>query len=101
MLVVLGALANGTAIAANGRMPYSVGAALRVGMDPTLTTPKNAPANSDTRLQALGDVIPLPGLRKIVSPGDVAIAVGVTVFVAAGMARPRDQRRRLRAALAD
>src|SRR6185295_19486743 len=68
-----------------GRMPYAPAAAARVGLAPGLTTPKNAPADTGTRLGLLGDVIPVPPLHKVVSPGDVLIAIGVCAVVALAM----------------
>lgn len=81
----VGLLGNGVAIAANGRMPYSMDAAVRVGLTPTLTTPKNSPAELDTVLPWLGDVIPVAPLRAVISIGDIGIAIGVAVLVAAIM----------------
>lgn len=84
-LVSVGLLANGVAIAANGRMPYSIDAAEAAGLTPTLTTPKNAPADLHTVLFWMGDVIPVAPLHAVISIGDVAIAIGVAVLVAALM----------------
>jgi hypothetical protein len=87
VLVLIGAAANCAAIAANGRMPYSVTAAAIAGVPPGATTPKNEPALADSRLTYLGDVIPIPGLHKIASVGDVLIATGTIVLLAAAMRR--------------
>ncbi len=38
-----------------------------------------------TALRALGDVIPLSWFRSVVSPGDIVMAVGIGVLVAAAM----------------
>lgn len=92
VLLVGGAL-NGAAIAANGRMPFSVPAALAAGRplaeinDPA-THIKNEPASQRTRLPALGDIIPLAPVGKVLSVGDVALLIGIALFVAAAM-RPR------------
>src|SRR5262245_3417348 len=63
-LVVAGALGNGLAIAANGRMPYAPQAAVRAHLPTTVVGPKNQPADGGTRLGFLGDVIPLPPLAR-------------------------------------
>jgi hypothetical protein len=89
LVIVLGALLNGAAIAANGRMPYDPAAVEAVGLPAGIETPKNVPAGPDTRLAGLGDVLPVPGLRKVVSVGDLLIAVGAASFVALVMRRGR------------
>jgi hypothetical protein len=82
-LIVLGAISNGLVIAANGRMPYAPQAAVRAHLPATWTSPKNQPVDDATRLGFLGDVIPLPPLGgKVVSVGDLLIAVGVSAAVA-------------------
>jgi hypothetical protein len=86
-LVVLGAVSNGLAIAANGRMPYAPQAAVRAHLRAAVAGPKNQPADDATRLAALGDVIPLPPLGKVLSAGDLLIAAGVSAGVAMAMRR--------------
>ena len=88
-VIALGAVLNGIAIAANGRMPYSPAMAEAVGLRPGLTTPKNEPVNTRTRLSLLGDTIPIAPLRKILSPGDVLISAGTCAVVALAMRRHR------------
>jgi hypothetical protein len=87
VVVMIGALANGAAVAANGRMPYSVSAAASAGVPAGATTPKNEPALDHTRLTLLADNIPIPPMHKIVSVGDALIAAGTVVLLAAGMRR--------------
>ena len=84
-LILLGAVFNGLAIAANGRMPYAPRAAMRAHLSPTLTGPKHKPTDTTTRLAFLGDVLAVPPLGKVISPGDVLIAMGVSAAVAIGM----------------
>jgi hypothetical protein len=81
-LIVLGAIVNGLAIAANGRMPYARQAAVRAHISATVTGPKHQPADDATRLAFLGDVIAVPPLGKVISAGDLLIAVGVGAAVA-------------------
>jgi hypothetical protein len=88
--IAAGALTNGLAIALNGRMPYEPAAVEAVGLRPGLTTPKNAPADSSTRLAVLGDSIPVTPLKKVVSPGDVFIGAGTIALVAFAMRHRRD-----------
>ena len=85
MVVLAGAVANGIAIAGNGRMPYSPAAAALAGVPPGATSPKNTPATADSTVVFLGDVIPVPWLHKIVSAGDVLIALGVVLFLVMAM----------------
>lgn len=51
---------------------------------------KHVPAENATRLASLGDVIPitLPGLRAVVSLGDLLILPGVALVVAGVMCLP-------------
>jgi hypothetical protein len=89
LVIVLGALLNGAAIAGNGRMPYDPAAVEAVGLPAGIETPKNVPAGPETRLAGLGDVLAVPGLRKVVSVGDLLIGVGAAGFVALVMRRGR------------
>jgi len=87
LAIVLGAALNGAVIAINGRMPYDLAAAAKVSVRAGIETPKNEPAGVGTRLARLGDTIPIPGLRKVVSPGDVLISAGACAFVVLAMRR--------------
>ena len=87
LAIVLGAALNAVVIAANGRMPYDPAAVAKVSERAGLETPKNEPAGAGTRLAWLGDTIPIPGLRKVASPGDVLISVGTCAFVVLAMRR--------------
>jgi hypothetical protein len=90
ILALAGGLANGAAIAANGRMPYLPAAARAAALGPGLETPKNIAAGPASHLIALGDIIPLPPLQAVISTGDVAIITAVIVLIAAAMGqRPR------------
>jgi hypothetical protein len=91
LTIVLGAAVNGLAIAANGRMPYDPAVAAAMGLRSGAETPKNEPAGAGTRLGFLGDTIPVPGLRTVVSPGDVLIGVGACTFVVLAMRRRPEQ----------
>jgi hypothetical protein len=95
VVALAGGLANGTAIAANGRMPYLPAAARVAGLRPGAETPKNIAAVAASRLIALGDIIPVPPLRAVISAGDVLIIAGVILLIAASM-RQRPSRRRIR-----
>ncbi|MFC7245013.1 DUF5317 family protein [Catellatospora aurea] len=89
--ITIGALANGLAIALNGRMPYEPTAAEAVGLRPGLTTPKNEPSDDTTRLAFLGDTVPVPPLSKVVSPGDLLIGAGTVALTALAMRLRRDR----------
>ena len=90
-LVALGLAANALVVGVNGAMPVSQDAAARagVGIQDLLigADSRHEPADGDTRLRALGDVIPVPlPLRpEVVSPGDVLVAAGLGQLVALGM----------------
>jgi len=78
-LAALGLFLNVVVIGANGAMPVSESAAATVGLADELSDPgvKHEVLDSDTRLGFLGDVIPVPGLGKIISVGDVVLAAGI------------------------
>jgi hypothetical protein len=94
VVILLGALSNGAAIVANGRMPYSTGAARVAGLPTDTVTPKNEPGHEETRVAFIGDVVPVPFLRKVISPGDVLISLGMVTAIAAAMRRRRSRSRR-------
>jgi hypothetical protein len=64
-------------IAANGAMPVSPDAARVADTEITIEGIGHEPITDDTVLPWLADVIPLPGLRFVVSPGDVVLALGI------------------------
>ncbi|MGC8968486.1 MAG: DUF5317 family protein [Thermus sp.] len=93
-LVLLGLLLNTLVIFANGgHMPVSPAALHRAGIgefEPILRSKGDAVhalLDEHTRLPFLGDVIPLPPLRKVVSPGDLLILLGIAGVVAEGALR--------------
>jgi Family of unknown function (DUF5317) len=92
-LALAGGLANGVAIAANGRMPYLPGAARAAGLARDAETPKNVVAGPASHLAALGDIIPVPPLHAVISLGDVLIVAGVIVLIAAAMRQVPSRRR--------
>ena len=106
-LVALGLLLNALVVAANGAMPVSAQAAGRagVGVQDLLVgaDARHELAGPDTRLDWLGDVIPVPlPLRpEVLSPGDVLVAAGLGQLVALGMVArlPRTPQGRPRRAL--
>jgi hypothetical protein len=73
-LVAAGGLMNGVAILANGRMPFAPHGSSDGGL-------KGVAIDAHTHLAALGDTIPFLG--KLVSPGDVLLAAGTALLVAA------------------
>ncbi|WP_433379968.1 DUF5317 family protein [Actinoplanes sp. CA-142083] len=88
-VIVLGAAMNALVIGLNGRMPYDPAASAGMGLPPGLQGPKNVPADAGTRLAALADIIPVPLVDKIASPGDVLIAGGTCALVVLAMRRSR------------
>ncbi|MEV6304451.1 DUF5317 family protein [Actinoplanes sp. NPDC051861] len=90
--IALGVLLNGAAILANGRMPYSPTAAAAAGASTPRETPKNVPAGPDSRLTLLADVVPVPALRAVISPGDILIGTGVALAIAGAMRSARRRR---------
>jgi hypothetical protein len=89
-LILAGAVLNGVAIAANDRMPYSPEAAAQSGLSPNATSAKNQPADEQTTVPKLGDILPVPVLQKIVSIGDLLIGFGTAALLVLLM-RPEDR----------
>jgi hypothetical protein len=90
-LVLAGMALNMVVITANGRMPVSIYQAERIGIDATDIESSRVvePANSDTLLAPVGDVIPFPfpGARSVVSIGDILLASGAGLFGATAPVR--------------
>lgn len=83
LLAGLGLALNVIVISANQAMPVSAHAARNAGIDPLgeTTLLKHERLNSDTRFRWLADVIPVPGLKEILSVGDLVLALGVARLV--------------------
>ena len=86
VLLGVGAALNVAVVVANGGMPVDSGALARVGhRDVDVTRDflyKHVPMTSDTRLSWLGDRIPVPIQRNVISVGDVLMAVAICLWVA-------------------
>jgi hypothetical protein len=84
---------NSLTIALNDGMPFSVGAAHMAGAvwsDMSAASPGHRPASPGTRLVAFADIIPVPGLQKVISVGDLLVFFGVAwLVVTATPTRPR------------
>jgi hypothetical protein len=92
-LVAAGLLSNALVVGLNGAMPVSADASGRAGIstqDILSADPRHELAGPATRLDLLGDVVPvlLPVHPEVVSPGDVLVAAGLAELVVLGM-RPR------------
>lgn len=92
-LVAAGLFLNTVVVVANGAMPVSRSAAARAGVstDTLLSDPRYVTADAGTRLEPLGDVVPvpLPLVPAVVSPGDVLVASGLALFAAVAPVRAR------------
>ena len=84
LLIAVGVLLNTVVITANQAMPVSVTAAAQADLDPPPAVSddlKHERLDSDTRLAWLADVIPVPGVKEVLSVGDVVLACGVARLV--------------------
>jgi hypothetical protein len=93
LAILAGGLMNATAIAANGRMPYSEWAARAAHVSAERKangdlSPKHVAAGDGTRLLWLGDVIAVPPIEKVISVGDIVLLLGVAALLAVGMRTP-------------
>ena len=80
-LVAAGFALNAAVILPNGAMPVSPEAIAALGGDAVIDPGKHRLLSSDDVLPWLADVIPVPGLRIVVSVGDIALALGVAALV--------------------
>ncbi len=97
-LVAAGFVLNAIVILGNGGMPVSAHAIESLGGDLTSDdiAGKHQIADADTALSWLGDVIPVPGLRLIVSLGDVLLVAGMIPLAHDLMTPPSSPSRRQR-----
>ena len=96
VLIGLGLGLNLAVIVPNGGMPVSLKSANAAGFDPSGylgSAVKHRELNESTRLGFLGDVIPLPLLRKVISPGDIVQGLGIFLLVE-GLVRYDPRRKR-------
>lgn len=88
-LVAGGLVLNGICLLVNGRMPFWLPAARAAGLPERLlhesSHVKNVAAGAHTKLAFLGDIVPVPGIAKVFSIGDIAIAAGIFVLIVTGM----------------
>ena len=96
-LVAMGAISNMAAILANGgHMPADPGALALAGLEPT-TGFSNSIVTDRPALRPLTDIFALPDampLANVFSIGDVLIAAGLAIAIAAGMHRTPPDRTR-------
>ena len=86
LLVAVGFGLNALVIVANGAMPVSRDAIAALTSEPVeIAVGKHRLLEAGDPLPWLADVIPVPVLRQVVSIGDVVLALGVAVLVAALM----------------
>ena len=93
-LLAVGWLLNVATMVPNGGMPVSSVALEKIGAPSDVDVTdgalfKHVPADGDTVLPWLGDVLPVAPLDAVVSVGDLVMAVGGSLLVAAGMAGRR------------
>ena len=90
-VIAFGWTLNVLVISLNGAMPLSLAAYEVSGQNGHPPTGQGGfyrieAANDSTRLRFLGDVVPIPLLRNVFSPGDLLLTAGVGVGVAGLMA---------------
>ncbi len=97
LLFCLGLLMNLAVIGLNGgQMPVDpdrLSSPYREELVSGIASPVHAPLDKETRLAFLADILRLPyGKHKVISPGDIALAAGLLLFIQAGMLAPSRQR---------
>ena len=83
LIAAVGLAMNVLVISLNGAMPVSrwaadIAGAESVGNEIGI---KHEIADQQTTLPLLGDVIPLPEMGRVISPGDVVLAAGIAILV--------------------
>jgi hypothetical protein len=93
-LAAAGMALNLLVIVANGAMPVLEGSARTAGVDQRLESAglKHERLDDDTVLPWLGDAIPVPPFREVLSVGDVVLALGLARVVEARMMAGRKAR---------
>lgn len=86
-LIALGFALNAVVIDLNGGMPVAAEALRWLGGETAVDPGKHRLLADGDLLTVLADVIPVPGLRIVISVGDLVLAAGVAWLVAAGMRR--------------
>jgi hypothetical protein len=81
LLAAAGMLLNVIVITANGGMPVSERAAEIARMPITEVGIKHELLNDQTRLPWIADVIPVPVVRRVISPGDIILMSGIALLV--------------------
>ena len=76
-LAAVGLLLNALVIAANQAMPVSEHALEIAGLESMPFGVKHEPLGGNTVLPWIADVIPLPGMKTILSVGDLFLAAGI------------------------
>jgi Family of unknown function (DUF5317) len=92
--LVTGFTLNVVTRAVNHGMPFSVAAARWAGADEhAIWTPHpgHRPMSGGTGLAALADIIPVPGLRTVMSLGDLLMVIGIVWFLVGTMAASRTE----------
>jgi len=92
----LGLALNLAVIIPNGGMPVSIDSASAAGFNPAGylgSAVKHRELNAGTRLPFLADIIPLPFLKKVISPGDIVQGLGIFLLVE-GLVRYNPKRSR-------
>lgn len=90
-LALVGLMLNLAVIAVNGSMPVSQRALSRSGAELSASDQRHEISGADTRLPYLGDVIPVGA--KVLSIGDVFMALGLVWFVAESFRSQRHPKR--------
>jgi hypothetical protein len=84
VLLALGFTLNTVAILANGAMPVSADAARAAGFAAGIRPDgRYEPLSDATVLPALGDIVAVPGLQKVISLGDLVMLAGITGLLVA------------------
>jgi len=93
VMVGLGWAMNFAAIAPTGAMPVSEEALRTVGVSTTINVQnghlsKHARREERNATTWLGDEIPIPRLRAVISLGDIVLALGILLLVTSATVRP-------------
>lgn len=101
-LFVAGFTLNSLTIGLNGGMPFSVRAAQLAGLSPEVIATSRAghrPLAPDSVLALFADVVPVPGLQRVVSVGDLLVLLGIAwLLISVGLLAGRHPRTDVRSA---
>ena len=97
-VLVIGFSMNSLTMAVNHGMPFSPDSARVAGFSEqeiATPVPGKHPQDSDTSLMIISDVVPVPGLQKVLSVGDILMLLGLTWLLVRLLSKDQEEDHRV------